>query len=386
MRVAQIVKTPQRRGAEVFAYDLCRELERRDHETAIFYLYSHEGPAPLPLRPQDRVLGTDRPPLERFPGFQPGLLRRLVRSLAAFRPDMVQTNGSRSVKYGSVARRVSKGSWPLVARVIGSPSDWAGGALKRRLYARLVLSAFDGVIAVSRDTLEGLEHSYGLRVPAAVIPRGIDPESVRTEAPTAEVRRSLGAGLDDPVLLFVGSLTPEKRPDRLLRVFAQVRRELPSARLWIAGSGPLGETVRRQVESSGLASSVTLLGAVAHVGDLLGAADLLVLTSDTEGTPGAVLEAGLAGLPVVAPRVGGLSDCVLDGRTGLLVTRGDEAALATGAVGLLRDPAGRRSLGKRGTHWTRERFALARIAGMILSFYEERLEAARPPDRGRLRG
>lgn len=373
MRVAQIVKTPQRRGAETFALDLCRELERRGHETTILYLYGYGGATPLPLRPQDRILGTERPALERFPGFHPGLLRRLVRSLKAFRPAIVQTNGSRSVKYGSLARRLARGSWPLVARVIGSPPDWAGGALKRRLYARLVLSAFDGVIAVSRDTLEGLERTYGLAVPAAVIPRGVDPEAVRAGARPDEVRRALGAEPEDPVVLYCGSLTPEKRPDRLLRVFSRVRERLPGTRLWIAGSGQLERAVRSEIESSGLGDAVSLLGTVEGIGDLLGAADLLLLTSDTEGTPGVVLEAGLAEVPVVAPRVGGIPDCVLDGRTGLLAAPGDEEGLATAALELLLDPERRRSLGRAARMLVEESFCLRRVAGDVVGFYEERL-------------
>lgn len=373
MRVAQIVKTPQRRGAEVFALDLCRELERRGHETAVLYLYGHAGEAPLPLRPQDRVLGTDRTALERFPGFQPALLRRLVRSLRAFRPDVVQTNGSRSVKYGSLARRLARGSWPLVARVIGSPADWAGGAVKRRLYSRLVLSGFDGVIAVSRDTLEGLERCYGLDLPRAVIPRGVDPESVRAGSSRAEVRHALGAEPEDPVLLFAGSLTPEKRPDRLLRVFAEVRAQLPASRLWIAGSGPMAEGLRARVETSELNGAVAFVGVTERIGDLLGAADLLLLTSDTEGTPGVVLEAGLAGVPAVAPRVGGIPDCVLDGGTGLLVEPGNEEGLAAAAAELLLDPERRRSLGRAARAATAERFGLRRVAEDVLRFYEELL-------------
>jgi glycosyltransferase involved in cell wall biosynthesis len=376
MRVAQIVKTPQRRGAETFAFQLSEALERRGHATSILYLYGYDGPAPLPVRQQDAVLGEDRRLLERGLGCQHLLLRRLVRRLAVFRPDVVQVNGSRSVKYGSLARRLARGRWPLIARVIGSPPDWAGPRPRRWLYSRLVLSALDGAVAVSRDTLDGLHRAYGLEVPAVVVPRGIDPETVRPERPRSEVRRSLGAGPDDPVLLYVGSLAPEKRLDRLLRVFREVRRRRPGARLWIAGGGPLEDELNASIQALGLAESVALLGVVSALGDLLAAADLLVLTSDTEGTPGVVLEAAFAGLPAVATRVGGVPECVLDGQTGLLADPGDEDALATAVLDLLSDPACRRSMGETARRRAEERFSLDLVADEILAFYRERIRHA----------
>lgn len=373
MRVAQIVKAPQRRGAETFAFQLSEALERRGHSTTILYLYGHAGPAPLPVRAQDAVLGRDIRLLERGLGGQPFLLGRLVRHLAAFRPDVVQVNGSRSVKYGSLARRLGRGRWPLIARLIGSPPDWAGPLPKRWLYARLVLSALDGAVAVSRETLDGLHRAYGLELPAVVVPRGVDPRAVQPGRPRAEVRLALGAGPDEPVLLFVGSLTSEKRLDRLLRVFAEVLRRRPESRLWITGGGPLEGELSTSIRANGFQGSAVLLGVVEAPGDLLGAADLLVLTSDTEGTPGAVLEAAFAGLPTVATRVGGVPECVRHGETGLLADPQDEDALASAVLELLADPARRHALGERARRWAEERFSLDLVVEEILAFYRERI-------------
>lgn len=353
----------------MFARELSEELEERGHPTTIVYLYDHAGDAPLPLRPQDRVLGTERRLFERLPGVHPVILARLLRHLDRFSPEIVQVNGSRSVKYGSLARRLRRGHWPLVSRVIGSPPHWAGGAFKRRLYARLVLSAVDGLIAVSSDTLQGLRSCYRVTAPATVVPRGVAVPTEPGAGDRGAARRRRQIADRTPVVVFIGSLTAEKRPDRLLRVFARVRAEVPDVVLWVAGDGPLAPDVRQRIEAAGLTHAVALLGVVQDVDELLAAADLLLLTSDTEGTPGVVLEAGAAGLPTVATSVGGVPACVGHGKTGLLAAPDDEEGLAAAVVELLRDPDRRHAYGAAARRRVEECFSLPRVADEILAFY-----------------
>jgi len=90
-----------------------------------------------------------------------------------------------------------------------------------------------------------------------------------------------------------------------------------------------------------------------------------------------MLEAGLLGLPVVATNVGGVHECLLDGETGILVAPQDEAGLADGVAALLRDPARRGAMGQRATSWVRENFAMDKIAGHYLAFYEQVLADVR---------
>src|SRR4029079_872302 len=98
--------------------------------------------------------------------------------------------------------------------------------------------------------------------------------------------------------------------------------------LWIVGGGPLRETLERQVHTSLLASSTRFLGVQHQVANYMNAADIVALTSATEGMPAVLLEAGALGLPVVTTRVGGVAECVLDGKTGILVQPSDEAGFA----------------------------------------------------------
>ncbi len=380
MRVLQLVTRPQRRGAEVFAFQLSEALERRGHGTAIAYLYGDPSDG-LPIRPQDRLLaGRERHPLERLPGFQPGLTRALARLSRDFRPDVVQVNGSRTVKYGSLLRRLHPGApWALVYRNIGNPRDWLKGWVKRTVYRRWIISQLDGAVAVSRHTLDGLRQAYDLSVPAVPIPRGIEPAALVPREAREGLRSRVGTGRAAPVMLYVGNLSAEKRPDRLLRVAREVHRQAPATELWLLGDGPLRQGLARETDGGPL--PVRFFGVQADVASYLNAADVLLLTSDTEGMPGVLLEAGCVGLPVVATRVGGVAECVLEGETGLLAPPEDEPALVEATVRLLRDPEQRQAMAERARRWVCENFAMARIAERYLAFYQEVLERRRRSQR-----
>lgn len=364
----------------MFAHQLAAALGRAGCAVVRLYLYPHPGAAALPLDPGDRVLG-GKPghPFERFPGLHPGLLGRLRRAIAEHRPDVVQAHGGRTVKYGAAARRLDRGAgWALVYRNIGDPRRWAAGP-RGALYRRLVMPRIDGVVGVSEATLAAVRDHYALDgLPMEHLPRGADPAALSPGRPPAAVRAELGTPEGAPVLLYLGSLTPEKRLDRMLAWVAGARREHPGLRLWVVGEGPLRGDLERLAAERGLGGAVAFAGARERVGDFLAAADLLLLSSDTEGMPGAVIEAAAAGVPAVATAVGGVAECVEDGVTGLLVDpatgpAGDPTGEAAGAAAisaLLADPARRRAMGEA----TRRRFAASwhidAVAARYLAFYE----------------
>ncbi len=131
------------------------------------------------------------------------------------------------------------------------------------------------------------------------------PNGIRLPAPATTASRANRAG---PVLIFVGRLTDEKNPAALVNAFAALHRSgsAPGAVLKIVGDGPLRHDIARQVARLGLTDTVSLLGLRSDVADLLADADLFVMSSRFEGLPLAVLEAGAAGVPVIAPPVGAL--------------------------------------------------------------------------------
>ena len=168
-------------------------------------------------------------------------------------------------------------------------------------------------------------------------------------------RAALGLPGDRPVALCLGALSPEKRID----VAIEALESLPEVQLVVVGGGP----ERARLEALGreiLGTRIRFLGATDDPGTALAAADLLVLPSATEGQPAVAIEAGLTGIPVVASDVGGLSEIVLDGRSGVLVRPDDPAGLAEG----IRQALGQRDqMGGVARQHCEARFDLGGIAG-----------------------
>jgi glycosyltransferase involved in cell wall biosynthesis len=378
MKILQIVQKPQRRGAEVFAYHLSQELRCQNHSVQTLYLYPYQGGGALPLTQNAQCLhGREAHPFERAVGVHPQLLQRLLRVIDEFQPDIVQVNGARTVKYGAVAHRLRRRQWALVYRNIGNPQDWMHSIQHRLFYKYLVMPQLDGIVGVSRTTLANLQKIYHLPIPLQNIPRGVDPKALQPQLARADLRAALQTDDCTPVILYVGSLTPEKRLDRLLAVFQQVQAKLMNARLWIVGDGPLRKELEQQAKALGVAPAIHFLGVQADVASYMAAADLLALTSDTEGIPGVILEAGFLRLPVVATNVGGVAECVIDGQTGILVDPQQETNLTTAILGLLQNPSQRTEMGKLAQTWVLEKFTIERIAQQYLAFYTEVLTKVR---------
>ncbi len=153
-------------------------------------------------------------------------------------------------------------------------------------------------------------------------------------------------------LIVVGRLVAGKNVDILLRAFAHVRQEFPSARLAIAGEGPERRPLEALAATLGVRESVEFLGFVNPIGAELDRSGVFVMPSQSEGMPMSLLEAMAHGRAIVATSVGGIPDMVQHQREAILVRAGDPAALATALKSLLGDQRGAERLGGA----ARERF------------------------------
>jgi glycosyltransferase involved in cell wall biosynthesis len=380
MRILQIVTKPQRRGAEIFASDLSRQFESLEIAVKTIYLYDFNGDNQLKLHGPDVCLGGSEDHfLERFLGFHPLLLRRVVKEIRNFEPDIVQVNGSRTVKYGAAAKQLTRAHrWKLVYRNIGMPSDWHRGEDTILAYRFMIMPKMDGVIGVSRVSLTDARALYRLEGPSEIIPNGVSPDRLQVEKSRDELRRELGVSPDEQVLLFLGYLENAKRPDRFIRVLAEVSRSTPSVRGWIVGDGPMFKDLRQMAKDLDVERRVSFFGNQAQVGSFLSAADLLLLTSDTEGLPATILEAAYMGLPVVATRVGGVAECIEDGRTGMLVEEGDDSAFARAVLTLALDNERRMAMGNMASAKARKEFTIERVANRYLEFYRRLMNNSTP--------
>lgn len=230
------------------------------------------------------------------------------------------------------------------------------------------------VVCVCQAVLE----SHASRLPWAArrfvnVANGISPAP--HTRPREDVRRDLGVAPGQPLVLTVGSLTPQKAQHVLIGAFAAASTAAPGARLVIAGEGPLRAALEARIAALGLAPRVTLAGAREDAADLMEACDLFVLSSEREGLPMTLLEAMRAGRAVVSTRIGGTPEAVADGETGVLVPVGDSAALGRALATLLADPARCRALGDAGRRRWVERFTAARMVADTEALYRADLGA-----------
>jgi glycosyltransferase involved in cell wall biosynthesis len=246
---------------------------------------------------------------------------------------------------------------------------------KRLLANRLLLERRDRVVAVGQAVRQALIQNEG--IPAeriAVIYNGIDLAPSGNGVPDRQaVRREMEVSASDLVILQVARLDYLKDHATAVRTLEHVVRVRPDARLVLVGEGPELAKTRQLVLDRGLQSQVRFLGLRKDVARLLAASDLFLLTSVSEGIPLTVIEAMAAGLPVVATRVGGLSEVVEDGRTGLLCPAGDAAALAEALVKIAGQPALYRQLAEAGRDRALTVFSESRMHAGYQELYQEML-------------
>ena len=296
-------------------------------------------------------------------------LRRLVRGTD---PDIVQAHGGEALKY-AVAANVGLSS-RIVYRRIGSAPAWLLHGPRRSLYAFLMRRAAR-VVAVADAVRDETIRLFGLPSGHVVtIPNAVSPMRVESCRDRDEIRQMLGIPFQGKVILSIGAITWEKDPLSHVAVATRIMRRLPEAYHVMVGDGPMRAEVERAVRQEGFASRVKLLGNRRDMGDLLKAADLLLFASRShgmEGMPAVVIEAGMAGVPVVGYRVAGVSEVVSDGETGILVGVGDRDALSESALRLLNDVDEGRLLGAAARIRCRERFSINTVSSEYLELYQD---------------
>jgi glycosyltransferase involved in cell wall biosynthesis len=368
MRVLHVVATGQRRGAEMFASDLVRTLDGfGGYEQRVAFLHGPWPPDVAYAAPVARLRGRGR----RIPGLRMdaatlGGLRSAIRRV---RPQVVHAHGGEAFKYCALA--TSGTASRLVYRRIGTaPASITRGP--RRVAHAALLRRADRIVAVAgtvrRETIE----TFGIPGERVVtIPRGIDPARIRPGRDRDAVRTELGLATGTPVVVTVGALSPEKDPIAHLELCGVLRRSLPDVAYLFVGDGPMRTELEDAVRARGLDGSVRLLGLRSDVGDLLAAGDVHVLASRTEGMPGCLIEAGMAGMPVVAFGLAGVPEVVEDAVTGFVVEPGDHASLAERVLKLLADEELRREMGRAAARRCLATFDIAGIARRYAEVYAE---------------
>ena len=269
-------------------------------------------------------------------------LAELTAVMRRYRPHIVHTHTAKAGVLGRLAALAARA--PVRVHTFhGHLLHGYFSAARTRQVIRIeraLARGCDNLVAVGgqvRDDLLaagiGKARQYVVVPPGRRLPPLPDPQAARV---------ALGLPLDGPVVAYVGRLTGVKRPDRFVAVARRIRESVPDSHFVVCGDG---DEMKMLTTDTGLVPPPHLLGWRSDVETVYAAADIVVLTSDNEGMPVSLIEAGLAGVPVVASRVGSVAEVVEDGVSGIVAEPTVED-LAGAAVTLLRDPALRGRMGR----------------------------------------
>jgi glycosyltransferase involved in cell wall biosynthesis len=352
-RVLYVINDLARAGAETQLVALACALPRARYEVRIVVLKERNDFVDVLAAASIPVVA-----LHRKGPADVGVVWRLAREVRRFRPQVLHSFLFPANLFAAVAGRALG-----VPRVIVSQrsSYEATLPLTWRWIARAGHRLAHRVIVNSRAALQEELAAGG---PAALLVHV--PNAAREAGPVPD---RAGDMPSMPFVLSVGQLDVPKGHCVLLAAWPDVVRARPEARLVLVGDGPCHSALGDQARALGVEGSVTLAGFRADAGRFIAACRLLVQPSLTEGMPNAVLEAMSAGRAVVASRVGGLPEIVVDGETGFLVAPGDARALADAILGLLADPERAARLGAAGAARARAGFSIDAVRMAIETIY-----------------
>jgi glycosyltransferase involved in cell wall biosynthesis len=352
-------------GAEVLAARLARGL--RDRYRFLFVCLDELGTLGEELRNEGfpvHVLG-------RRPGLDLRCTYRLASLLRREHVDVIHAHQYTPFFYGITARMLCRRAAVLFTEHGRHFPDYP--RRKRMLANRLLLRRRDRVVAVGEAVRRALMANEGIPTEwIEVVYNGVNlTPFVAADHDRAALRREIGVGRDDLIIIQVARLDYLKDHATAVRTLGHIVRRRPDARLVLVGEGPELDKIKEQVRQAGLEGNVRLLGLRKDVARLVAAADVFLLTSISEGIPLTLIEAMGAGLPVVATGVGGVGEVVEDGATGLLAPSGDDAALAGHVLRLAEDRALAARMGQRGRERALGLFAEDRMHAGYSRLYNE---------------
>ena len=299
--------------------------------------------------------------------FDLGAIRKLARYLKAERIQVVNTHSGIDSWIGALAAKLAGTPVLIRTRHLNIPL--------KRAWHNFVHFLPDSLVTCGETMSRHLAEDCGFpEKQLTSIPTGIDfPQFTPTHS-RQETRQALDIPDGDFLVLMVGVIRSVKRHEIALRAFRRLLDRHPAAQLVLAGEGPMQERMEQLAAKLAIADRVHFIGYREDVPDLLRAADLVLLTSSSEGVPQAVTQALGMGVPVVATAVGGVPELVIHERTGLLVPPEDPQAAAVAMARLADDPALATRLGEEGRRHVMAEFSLEAMLDKTERLYRALLQ------------
>jgi glycosyltransferase involved in cell wall biosynthesis len=374
LRIVRVIARLNIGGPAIQAITLTKLLDQRGYRTRLVrgsesidegnmdYLAQELGVHPIRL-----------PTMRREPG--PGdliALWQLASLMRQERPHIVHTHAA---KAGTLGRAAALLAFPRPSARPALVHTFHGHSLTGyfahttadvyRRVERFLARRTDRLIAVSPEVRDDLVRlGVGPNEKFDVIPLGFDLsrfiDDSRRQEQRASVRSEWNIAADAALVTLIARLVPIKRVDRFLRV-ARSLAARPGVRFAIVGDGELRDQLRTSPDALALGDQLVWAGFRSDISDILFASDVVMLTSDNEGTPVSLIEAQAAAVPVVGTDVGGVRSAVDAGTTGSLARPEDENGLANAVLALLDDPRLAQAYGAAGRRHATASFSMHRL-------------------------
>jgi len=309
--------------------------------------------------------------LRRRPGVDWGLIPRLAKLIRREDIALVHAHQYTAYFYGALAA-ILAGFVKVIFTEHGRHYPDRRKPLQVLLNKFILIPCTAAVTAVSKAVKQSLVTYEGIppeRIRTLL--NGIEVERFRLAGDNLKQRARLGCKPAELLIGMVARLGQEKDHITLLQAMPLVCRQTPSARLLIIGDGPKRKELEQLASSLDLGDQVIFTGKRQDIPELLAMLDLVVLSSFYEGTSVSLLEAMAAGKAVIASRIGGNPQVVVEGESGLLFKPGDSRELAQKMVYLLADVSLRKQMGEQGRKRAEELFSGSQMVKKYEGLYHE---------------
>jgi glycosyltransferase involved in cell wall biosynthesis len=296
-------------------------------------------------------------------------LMELIKEIRKFKPHIIHTHTTKAGFIGRVASILSL--YPSIRIHTFHGHLLSGYFGKYKTYLIILSERFlalftDQLLAVGDKVMQDLlQAKIGEKDKFSIMPPGLQLNSL---PPTWESRDILGLTRKQMYCSYIGRVTQIKRPDRFLDVVREIGKRNVDLHFLIVGDGELLDYCRKRIEQEKL--PVKVLGWRNDIERVLAASNIVILTSDNEGTPLSLIQAGMANIPVVATNVGSISEVVLNGITGI-ITSAEVNELADALEMLSNDSHLRQSLGVNAQKFTKSNFGVQRLVSDHEELYQK---------------
>ena len=362
-------------GSGVVATELGIELAALGHQV---HFISYSQPFRLSGR-DEGICYHDVPvssyPLFEFPPYDLALASRMAEVAEFCELDLLHVHYAIPHSVSALLARqmlAAKGRrLPFVTTLHGTDITLVGLDRSYLPITRYAIQESDGVTCISNYLKEETVEHFGVTRGIEVIENFVNCDvymPIKDEAKRAEARKRL-AGPNEAILMHLSNFRPVKRVVDVVRIFAQVVREMP-AQLVLIGDGPDRSAAEWLAHDLGIQAKVHFMGKLERIHEVLPLADILLMPSELESFGLAALEAMACKVPSIATRVGGVPELIDDGVTGLLYPVGDIEGMSLGALGLLKDRERLNAMREAGRKTAQKRFCSSLVVPHYVRYYE----------------